>query len=395
MRQHADTRSPVRMLTHGGSPIRCYSEAELAQRRQGRKESQRTSLASLRDPLHGAADVHPLARNKGWLAVYIPVWWVLALIVAEMLQAPGTLSRAETNYITAPLCTFYAFVCMAPWYIARPLLRNQAPLGRHIVRHAGSAVLACVLWLGGAQALASWLGLTLALAPAIPLLIAMGFLLYGLSIAVHYGLLAVESSREAAVQARDAELRALKAQIQPHFLFNSLNSIAALTSSDPDKAREMAIRLSDFLRNTLGLGERPSIPWRDEMELTRTYLEVEKIRFGSRLQVALDVEESCSECQVPPLVLQPLIENAIRHGIATLVDGGTVSLRGRVDRGMLEIQVENGFDPDSPAPRRHGHGLRNVRERLATRFGNGASLMVGAVDDRFRAEMRFPCQRAE
>src|SRR5205085_9605400 len=160
--------------------------------------------------------------------------------------------------------------------------------------------------------------------PAVPQLIVVGFLFYLMSVALHYALLAMEASREAALQARDAELRALKSQINPHFLFNCLNSISALTTTDPAKARDMCVRLSDFLRNTLGLGERESIAWLDELELARTYLEVEKVRFGARLRVEMDIEEACSECQVPPLVLQPLVENAIRHGIATLVDGGLV-----------------------------------------------------------------------
>src|SRR6185436_18911903 len=110
----------------------------------------------------------------------------------------------------------------------------------------------------------------------------------------------------------------------PHFLFNCLNSISALTASDAARAREVCVRLSEFLRNTLGLGERESIPWKEELELARTYLEVERVRFGARLQVEMDVDDACVECKVPPLVLQPLVENAIKHGIATLVEGGTV-----------------------------------------------------------------------
>jgi LytS/YehU family sensor histidine kinase len=111
--------------------------------------------------------------------------------------------------------------------------------------------------------------------------VTLGLLVYCLSVALHYVLLAVQASREAELQAREAELRALKAQINPHFLFNCLNSITALTASDPAKAREMCILLSDFLRDTLGLGERESIPWREELQLARTYLDVEQVRFGS------------------------------------------------------------------------------------------------------------------
>jgi LytS/YehU family sensor histidine kinase len=212
-------------------------------------------------------------------------------------------------------------------------------------------------------------------------------------VALHYALLAVEASREAALQTRDAELRALKSQINPHFLFNCLNSISALTSADPGRARDMCVLLSDFLRKTLGLGERESISWREELELARTYLEVEQVRFGARLQVEMQVDEACSDCQVPPLVLQPLIENAIKHGIATLVDGGTLRLEGHIHNGNLAVRVENSFDPEAPAPRHSGLGLRNVRNRLETRFGDAAHLHLAAENNHFSAEMVFPCHK--
>jgi LytS/YehU family sensor histidine kinase len=270
---------------------------------------------------------------------------------------------------------------------------GSAGVGGLLVNQIGAAVLACSLWIGLARVLAYALDLGAQVNPAIPQLIVVGLMLYLTSIALHYALLAVEASREAALQTRDAELRALKSQINPHFLFNCLNSISALTSTDPGRAREMCVLLSDFLRKTLGLGERESISWREELELARTYLEVERVRFGARLQVEMQVDEACSDCQVPPLVLQPLIENAIKHGIATMVDGGIVRLEGRVENGRLAVRVENSFDPEAPSPRRHGLGLRNVRSRLQTRFGDSARLNLAAEQDRFRAEMVFPCNK--
>ena len=162
--------------------------------------------------------------------------------------------------------------------------------------------------------------------------------------ALHYVLLAIEAARKAAVEARDAELRALKAQINPHFLFNSLNSITALTSSDPGRAREMCIRLADFLRSTLGMGERDTVAWHEELNLAQTYLDVEQIRFGSRLQVEMQTAEDCRNCRVPPLLLQPLVENSIRHGIATLTEGGTIRVQSRLHDGQLRVTVENLFD---------------------------------------------------
>jgi LytS/YehU family sensor histidine kinase len=157
----------------------------------------------------------------------------------------------------------------------------------------------------------------------------------------------------------------------------------------------MCIRLSDFLRNTLGLGERETISWREELALSRTYLDVEQVRFGSRLRVEIDVDEDCGDCLVPPLVLQPLIENAVKHGIATMVDGGLIRVQGHIVDGSMEVSVENDFDPDSPTPRLSGLGLRNVRSRLATRFGDAARLTAHVENNQFRAEMVVPYNRAE
>ena len=130
------------------------------------------------------------------------------------------------------------------------------------------------------------------------------------------------------------------------------------------------------------------------MQLARTYLDVEQIRFGARLKVEMDVDEACTDCLVPPLVLQPLIENAVKHGIATLVEGGTIIVEGHVTDGQLEVSVENSFDPDSPVSAPHGLGLRNVRSRLETRFGGAATAHHAfAENNQFRAEMSVPCQR--
>jgi len=338
--------------------------------------------------------MHPVFARK-WFPSYLILWVVFGVMLAGLLRMPGTLTWREAIVISEPLCLFYAFVCLTPWYMCRQLPLRSSNALKVVANHVGAAILASAIWVEMARFIGYVLDLTPRLRAELPHLIVVGLLLYSLSVALHYMLLAVEQSRESEVQARDAELRALKAQINPHFLFNSLNSITALTTVDPARAREMCIRLSDFLRNTLGLGEKESISWRDELQLARTYLEVEKVRFGARLNVEMNVDEACSECMVPPLVLQPLIENAVKHGIATLVDGGTIKVEGKVNDGLLEVSVENGFDPDSPVPRRHGLGLRNVRSRLETRFGPEAKLTAHSQKNQFRAEMVVPCRRAE
>jgi two-component system, LytTR family, sensor histidine kinase AlgZ len=336
--------------------------------------------------------MHPIFHNKGWFAAYLIAYAALGLMLAALFQiSGGVLELKETLAITEPLFVFFAFVCLTPWYICRQLPLASTSKAKLAAYHITAAAFATALWIALAYAIDWILGFQSHLYPIIPALIFIGFLLYLLSVALHYVLLAMEASRQAALDARDAELRALKAQINPHFLFNSLNSIIALTTSAPDRAREMCLRLADFLRSTLGLGELESVAWNQELMLAQAYLDVEQIRFGSRLRVDMHVADDCKDCQVPPLLLQPLIENAVKHGIATLAEGGTIRLQSLVRDGQLRITIENLFDPQSISPR-SGLGLRNIRMRLETRFGSLARLATRIEGNRFLVEIAMPCR---
>jgi LytS/YehU family sensor histidine kinase len=248
----------------------------------------------------------------------------------------------------------------------------------------------------------SFQGLDQKFAPQASLLFAAGFMLYSLAVASHYVILEIEQSRAAqarvlqtSVLARDAELKALKAQINPHFLFNSLNSISALTSIDPARAREMCILLADFLRLTLGLGEKALVPLREELELLQRFLAIEKVRFGERLDVDTRLTMQAQNCLLPPLLLQPLVENAIIHGIATQPAGGTVRLAAECSGGRLHLSVENSVDPDAAPSRKGGLGLANVRQRLETRYGKEAALRTTAEEEFFRVTISIPAETAE
>ena len=336
--------------------------------------------------------MHPIFTRRAWLVAYLSASGAGAALLAVLLQGPGRLSWLEAAELAVPLTLLYAFVCLAPWYLCRLLpLGTTHPL-KIALEHLGAAVLATGLWVAAARMLGRLLEISSNGRAVLPYFTAIGLLLYCLSVALHYMLLAVRDSREAAVQARDAELRALKAQVNPHFLFNSLNSIAALAVGNPPEAREMCIRLSDFLRRTLGLGEKESISWEEEIQLARAYLDIEHIRFGARLRVEVRMDAACGRCQVPPLLLQPIVENAVKHGIATMVDGGTIRVNSRLEEGLLQVCVENGYDADAPAPRRQGLGLRNIRNRLETSFGNAARLTTQTDRGVFRTEMILPCQ---
>jgi len=339
--------------------------------------------------------MHPLLQNRNTLLAYFAAWVPLGAMLGVVVSGAGHLDWRATLAFIAPLTLLLAFVCLSPWYLCRSLPLNGTPRWKLLTHHSVAAMFASALVLFLAPFLLELLarfrpGIETQSQPAMRVLAAMCFLFFLLSVALHYMLQALEASRHAEVLSREAELKALKAQVNPHFLFNSLNSISALTNIDPAKAREMCIRLSDFLRNSLRMGERTSIPFGEELALAGTYLDVEQVRFGKRLRVTRDFDKACDACEVPPLLVQPLVENAIKHGIASLTDGGEIALRAHVYDGRVLFSVENPFDPDAPSQRKSGFGLVNVRNRLRARYGNSARLDIEVADGLYRVNLTVP-----
>jgi hypothetical protein len=351
--------------------------------------------------------MHPLLTRPRQLGLYLLAWIPLAGILVYLLTGPGALSWGEATVLTLPLCLAYAFVCLSAWYPCRATPLEKSGFVKLLLTHLTAAVLLSTLWIQLAKGLSvvlmrwwGFTGLDQRLAKYVPLLWVSGVLLYVLSVTFHYVLLAEQASREAQeralqarVLARDAELKALRAQVNPHFLFNCLHSVSALTSSDAGKAREMCILLADFLRTTLRLGGKEAITLEEELALVRGYLAIEKVRFGARLHMEEEVQKQTLETLIPPLLLQPLVENAIRHGIANLPEGGVIRLSAQEKAGVVSIQVENSFDPETPALLKTGLGLDNIRQRLDTRYGAQASIAVKTEGNRFQVSLRLPAQQ--
>jgi LytS/YehU family sensor histidine kinase len=226
---------------------------------------------------------------------------------------------------------------------------------------------------------------------------AFGVLLYLLALAISYLIAVVEHTRAAERQAlqvqvlaREAELRMLRAQIDPHFLFNSLHSISALTGSDAASARRMCVLLADFLRESLALGGESRITLARELGLVARFLAVERVRYGDRLRDEIVVSDEADKSLVPPLLLLPLVENAVTHGIAHVLSGGTVTVTAGRIGGRLHVVVENPCDPDRPRRAGAGVGLANVRARLTTLHGNEARFAAGEADGVWRVELTLP-----
>jgi len=213
-------------------------------------------------------------------------------------------------------------------------------------------------------------------------------------LALTYSIAAQEQERQAAelvVKAQEAQVRALRYQINPHFLFNTLNAIAALVRDAPERAEEMVVQLSDFFRRSLAINPMEDVTLSEEVELQRLYLEIERTRFPDRLSLEVALDDGSAQAKVPPLLLQPLVENAVKHGVARSEAPTTIRIRARADGPTVEIVVENDAAAAGAPSGGEKVGLHNVAERLRSRFGDEGSLASGAIPEGgFRNTISIP-----
>lgn len=192
---------------------------------------------------------------------------------------------------------------------------------------------------------------------------------------------------------REAELTQLRQQLQPHFLFNSLNSISALTVSQPQKAREMVLQLSDFLRGTIRKDHQQWISLEEELNYLKMYLDIERVRFGHRLEVIFELDDEVRQMSLPQLLIQPLLENAIKHGLYGITEDVKIVVQGYKEQNYLMLKIENPFDPEVAAPKGTGFGLSSVERRLFLLFGRKDLLESKSEDSLFTVILKIPQQK--
>jgi two-component system, LytTR family, sensor kinase len=191
--------------------------------------------------------------------------------------------------------------------------------------------------------------------------------------------------------AKEAELFKLRQQLQPHFLFNSLNSINALIGIRPQEARKMVQQLSDFLRGTIRKEETQWVTLSEEMAYLQLYLDIEKVRFGNRLDTHIESDEASLTMKLPALLLQPIVENAIKFGLYDTIGDTVIGIKTYKEDGHLVISVCNPFDPETSAPRQGtGFGLKSVQRRLYLLFARSDLLSTEAKNDIFTITVRIP-----
>jgi Histidine kinase len=352
--------------------------------------------------------VHPLFTRPARLALYFAIWIAFGCLLASVLAVSQQTPWLWSIEFAVPETLVLGVLSLSTWHLVRALPASETPILRVVSTWLGAIVLLLAAWLWLGSIWGHWLADGLSepwmidihtrLAPLLLLVGTIGLLL---AIIAHYLLAAFDQSRLAETRAlemqvfgREAELKSLRAQLDPHFLFNSLNSIAALIGTDTNDARRMCMLLSSFCRKSISLGRELSIRLDQELELVDTYLAIETVRFRERLQTRIDVVAETRDLAVPPLMLQPLVENAIHHGIAHLLEGGEIIITARRRDHLLELSVENPFDTDAPPSRGAGVGINNVRARIDTLYGNRASIEIDNSQQRFKVTILMPATPA-
>jgi two-component system sensor histidine kinase AlgZ len=346
--------------------------------------------------------MHPVLTDRRRLALYLFTWLLLAILLALLVIEPGRRGIPPAVLLTLPPTLVYAFVCLAAWYPVRAMPLERSNVWTMLVSHAFAAMVLSGVWVmlfrfSARLSMPFVEGGETAIANRAPALFVAGALLYLLAVAFHYLLVAIERAArvekqeiEVRMLAREAELKVLKAQLDPHFLFNSLNSISSLCGSNPASARTLTTLLAEYLRKSLRTGSAESITLSEELELASSYLAIERIRFGPRLELAQEIDESVRGFRVPPLLLQPLVENAVKHGIGQLLDGGTLQIAAVRDRGQVRISVDNRCDPDRVPQHGEGIGLQNTRRRVETFYGPAARVEIVEEPSRFHVALVLP-----
>ncbi|MDP2721582.1 MAG: histidine kinase [Bacteroidales bacterium] len=346
--------------------------------------------------------LNPLSKNHNYLIAYLIVWLSIMLIQTFVIYYFYEVNWKISIIDSLIFNSLFSLVGYNLWYVIRFNLKETSSVFDMMVNHLVVAVIIIAAWIGG-----SWLLLVNTFSDSVsyhqflndslPWRVITGIFYYLLFIMYYYVMLYYEDLQEklkieGQLQnlVQQAELNALKSQINPHFLFNSLNSISSLTITNPDKAQDMVIKLSDFLRYSLSHDKTEKASLKQEFENLNRYLDIEKIRFGKRLNFSTDIPDKCLGQKIPNMILQPLIENAIKHGVYHSTEEVLVELKCSEKDGFVVIEISNEYDPDAIKKAGEGIGLSNIKKRLQLIYQRQDLLEIHAEKMIFRAIIKLP-----
>lgn len=334
------------------------------------------------------------------IAVFYGLFWLLFALANILISIFG--EGEETLYTIVQVLAFvipYAVLGAAIWYIIKYTSLEENSILRVILAHVTAASIIVFLWL--------YIGVvvnkTLQSETAeqynneVAGRIFTGYIFYVFYVVFFYAINYYQSFKEKLRNegklkslVKEAELHALKSQINPHFLFNSLNSISSLTMTNPERAQEMVINLSSLMRYSLKHDQEEEVKFDEELANNKLYLQIEKVRFGKKLNPVFDVDEACMKAKIPNMILQPLYENAIKYGVYETTDPVDVITTCRMKDGALEVTIVNSYDSGVQSKKGEGIGLRNIRDRLQIIYGNPTLMKVEDNKKEFKVTLAIP-----
>lgn len=329
---------------------------------------------------------HPVLQNR----VRLIVWWLVWLFLTlgqSLLFYYAYGSFIDISILDSALSLLiYSGIALSLWY----------PFNFFNTGETRPPTVISNLAISGAISIGLWVLLTkyimLLIVPeqnnyqaywdaTFPYRIGTGVFIYGLIVLSYYLFISLtnlseKNAKEARLESliKETELKLLRSQINPHFLFNSLNSISSLTITDPEKARDMVVKLSEFMRYALARKDELPVSLQSELDNLRLYLDIEKVRFGDKLTIEEHIELQCLDFKIPVMLLQPLIENAVKHGVYESIETVKIYTKAQIIEDYIEIIIRNNYDNEPSLKKGTGTGLLNVSRRLELFYGNKASI---------------------
>lgn len=348
---------------------------------------------------------HPFFKSLQSICFYIGMWLLISFIhfsILFFLYNQELLISFSDSLIFNLL---YCLLAIPVWYAVRYSQSGKQSSFNLIFSHLVSLIIILFIWFGSSSAILHSLFQSNILyvdffVTSVPWRIISGILFYLILVMVFYVIIYYNNLQEKLRNeaklneiVKDSELNLLKAQINPHFLFNSLNSVSSLILTNPSKAQEMVIKLSDFLRYSISRDKERFSTLQFELENTRRYLDIEQVRFGSRLEYDFTISHGCISQQIPVMILQPLFENAVKHGVYESTGKVSIKTTGNLYDGYMQIVIFNNFEPGAPMRKGAGIGLKNIRDRLKLIYRNEQLLNTRVVDNIFEVTLIIPLLR--
>lgn len=347
--------------------------------------------------------MHPVFSSNRGLQAIIVLWLALSFLLAFIVTEYSQLRLADGLLLFTPWYFILLFFCLSNFYICEILPLDTTRTPQLLGAQAAVSAATVLIWMtlgyfwakhGPHDGIDSSRAV---FESSMYINAALGICLYIIWIIVHYTWLAAKGNEEdnseklrQKLLISQIELQVVRATLHPHFLYNSLNMLANLSLAAPEKIHSLCVQMSDFLRYSVNYAKKDTVTVSEELAHIQNYLNIEQERFGDKLALEYSVDDGAGGESIIPLILFPLVENSIKHGIDSSLDGGFIKLEIRKQDTLLIFEITNSFDPLGIKPRSTGLGQQSLQKRIMTHYGAAAKMNIHKEDSLYRVTLTLP-----